>query len=129
MLKLLDSGVIKKLTAVVDLHKLIGGLTAFMTLETKLSNSKEVADALKSLPEITEIYLTTGEHDVVVKVFVPDSASLEELILMKLNRIHGVEKCKSSFIMENVKDQFDTESGLIGASKNVNFKEEIPFYY
>ena len=29
----------------------------------------------------------------------------------------------------SLKDQFDTESGLIGASKNVNIKEEIPFYY
>ena len=29
----------------------------------------------------------------------------------------------------SLKDEFNTESGLIGASKTVRFKEEIPFYY
>nr|AIE98679.1 transcriptional regulator (lrp) [uncultured marine thaumarchaeote KM3_06_C02] len=102
IIKLLETGIIKSLTAIVDHNRLSGGLIVFLTLETKLPESKNISELLKNIPEIIEAYTTTGEHDIIMKVFVPDTKALEELINNKINQIPGIEKCKSNFVMGTI---------------------------
>ncbi len=104
--RLVQMGVIRKFTTALDAHKLVGGVTAFITLKAKLSDLKTLADAVSSMVEVSEAYITTGQHDVILKVYMPDMAAMQEFILHKLPQIGGVEGSSSSFVVETVKEQF-----------------------
>ena len=104
--RLIRMGVIKKFTTALDAHKLVGGLTAFITLKAKLSDLKTLADALSSMEEVSEAYITTGQHDIILKVYMPDMAAMQDFILHKLPQMGGVELSNSSFVVETVKEHF-----------------------
>lgn len=106
LLRLKQLGVIKRFTAAIDVQRLAGGLTAFITLKAKLPDVSAAAQALREMEEVSEAYLTTGEHDLIVRVVVPDMRGLEEFVLRKLSRIPGVETYRSSFLIEPVKEQY-----------------------
>src|SRR5436309_1497570 len=52
----------------------------------------EVADALLELPEVSEAYSVTGEHDLVAVVRVKEYDQMAELVPAKIDRINGVER-------------------------------------
>lgn len=104
--RLIQLGVIRQFTAALDADKLAGGVTAFLTLKAKLPDLKSLAQALGSLDEVSEAYITTGQHDLILKVFLPDMAAMQDFILHKLSQIGGVELVNSSFVVETVKEHF-----------------------
>lgn len=106
MKKLVAMGVLRKFTVALDPQRLVGEVTAFITLKAKVPDIGAAAELLHGMDEVSEAYLTTGEHDLVLKVSVPDIKALEEFVLQKLSRIPGVELYHSSFVVEAVKEQF-----------------------
>jgi DNA-binding Lrp family transcriptional regulator len=50
-----------------------------------------------------ECYLMTGDADYLLRVVVPDMASLERFILERLTTIPGVANIKSSFALKQVR--------------------------
>ncbi len=104
--RLVQMGVIRQFTAALDPAKLSGGVTAFLTLKVKLPDLKSLAQALSSLDEVSEAHITTGHHDAIVRVFMPDMAGMQDFILHRLPQIGGVELVNSSFVVETVKEHF-----------------------
>lgn len=104
--RLVNLGVIRQFTVAVDPQKLLGGVTAFISLKAKLADLDSIKMSLAEMDEVMGLYLTTGECDLVVKVCAPDSRALEEFILRKLNKVQGIEGARSSVVVETAKEEY-----------------------
>jgi DNA-binding Lrp family transcriptional regulator len=92
------------LTADVDLRPVTNCVTAFMTLNTRLADIKAVVEKLRDIDEVSEAYVTTGQHDVILKIYAPNMEALDLLVTERFSRIEGIEVAKSSFVIETAKD-------------------------
>jgi len=104
--RLVSLGVIRQFTIAIDPQKLVGGLTAFISLKSKLGDVEGVKSALLVMDEVTGLYLTTGEADFVVKACVADTRALEDFILKKLSKVPGIEGARSSYVIETAKEEY-----------------------
>ncbi|MFQ6135359.1 MAG: Lrp/AsnC ligand binding domain-containing protein [Nitrososphaerales archaeon] len=95
---------IKRLTVAVELQTITNQVTAFITLKARLPNIKAVVEQLKDISEVSEAYITTGQHDIILKIHAPDMQTLDRLVTQKLSSLEGVETAYSSFVIETVKD-------------------------
>ncbi len=94
---------IKRLTVDVDLRSVTNCVTAFITLKTRLPDVKNAVEKLKGLDEVSEAYVTTGQHDIILKVHAPNMEALDQLVTKRLGIIDGIETASSSFIIETAK--------------------------
>jgi len=77
MRKLVELGIIKRFTVIIDENLLKG----FQVLASfKASNAEKLVRELKKMDEILEIYLTTGERNVVCIARIADLKTLEDLL-------------------------------------------------
>ena len=59
--------------------------------------------ALANIPEVLEVYLTTGEYDYLLKVAVRDTKGYEEFLRAKLYKVPGIRHSRSSFALRCLK--------------------------
>ncbi len=87
--KLKEHGVIKKFTVILDPDALGFTLLAFILIKSKAGKYSHVASELKKYPQIVEIYETTGDYDMLVKIRTRNSEELNEF-LDTIGEIEGV---------------------------------------
>ncbi len=104
ILRLKNIGIIKRLTASIEIQPIMNVIIAFISIKAKLPNIKMMIEKIKDMDEVSEAYLTTGQYDIVLKVHVPNMQALNRLLNEKLNIIEGVETTSSSFVIETVTD-------------------------
>jgi Lrp/AsnC family leucine-responsive transcriptional regulator len=100
-------GYIKGYTAKLDQYKL--GATEIVFVEVSLERHNQ--DALKAfgriiieLEEVLEVFLTSGEHDYLLKVAVTGTRGYERFLTNKLSKIPGIRQTRSSFALRCLKD-------------------------
>lgn len=76
----------------LDVSALVG------ILQGDRSDSDRIAEALRAMEEIEDCWFVAGEETFVVKVRVPDVASLEQTI-GALNRIRGVARTRTTVVL------------------------------
>lgn len=97
--KLEAAGVITGYHAAVAPAALGLGVSALVgILQSDRSDSDRIAGALRGMPEIEDCWFVAGEETFVVKVRVPDVASLEQTI-GALNRIRGVARTRTTVVL------------------------------
>ena len=99
-------GVIKGYTAVLDQGKL--GTPEIVIVEITLErHDDDVLEAfgkqMAMIPEILEVYLTTGEYDYILKVAVDGTRGYEEFLRRKLYKVPGIRHSRSSFALRCLK--------------------------
>lgn len=111
-----SEGVIRRRVALLDRKRLNAQVTVFIAVKT----NKHTADWLekfrkvvKDLPEIVDFYRMSGEIDYLLKAYVPDIASYDELYKKLIARIELTD-VTSMFAMEEMKST--TEVPLTFAS-------------
>ena len=87
--KLKERGIIKKFTIILNPESLGFHLLAFILIKAKAGKYAEVAEKLISYPEIVEIYETTGDYDMILKIRTRSSEELNDF-LDKIGEIEGV---------------------------------------
>ncbi|AGT34190.1 transcriptional regulator [Thermococcus litoralis DSM 5473] len=87
--KLKERGIIKKFTIILDPESLGFHLLAFILIKAKAGKYAEVAEKLIAYPEIVEIYETTGDYDMILKIRTRSSEELNDF-LDKIGEIEGV---------------------------------------
>lgn len=102
-------GYILGYTAILDQKRL--GAAETVIIEITLDrHDDEVLDtfgrAMSSLPEVLEVYLTTGEYDYLVKVAVDGTAGYEKFLREKLYKIPGIRHSRSSFTLRCLKQEY-----------------------
>jgi Lrp/AsnC family leucine-responsive transcriptional regulator len=99
-------GYIKGYTAVLDQEKL--GAPETVIIEVTLNRHDDAVletfgRAMADLPEVLEVYLTTGEYDYFIKVAVDGTKGYEEFLRRKLYRVPGIQHSRSTFTLRCLK--------------------------
>ncbi|TXR53871.1 Lrp/AsnC family transcriptional regulator [Reinekea thalattae] len=104
--RLQEMGILNGKVALVSAKKLGLNLNVFIHVRLKKQDEaslEQFESAVEQCPEVMECYLMTGEEDYLLRVLVPDIQALEELILIRLTKIPGVENIRSSFALKQVR--------------------------
>jgi len=114
--KLENTGVIRSYHASVDPQTI--GLSVKTFVLVSLAWQKENAlnnfmEKVKSIQEITECYIITGEADFLMKIVCKDIPTYEQLLFKTLSQIEEIERLKTLMTLSTIK-----------ASKVLPFKYE-----
>ncbi|MEI4472640.1 Lrp/AsnC family transcriptional regulator [Frigidibacter sp. MR17.24] len=99
-------GFIRGYAALLD-QRLLGAAETVI-LEIALDHHDDAAleafgRAMVAIPEVLEVWLTTGEYDYFLKVAVNGTAGYEEFLRTKLYRVPGIRHSRSSFTLRCLK--------------------------
>ena len=98
-----EAGIIKGYTVKVDPAKLGYGLVSITGIDTLPERIFEVANKLKEFDFIKELYLTSGDHMIMVEIWARDGEDLAGIISNKIGKINGVVKVCPAIILEKLK--------------------------
>jgi Lrp/AsnC family transcriptional regulator len=103
--KLKAAGVIRKQVALCDPAKLGLGTTVFVAVRTSQHNDawlRKFDAAVKTIPEIVEVYRMSGEVDYLLRVVTSDIAGYDA-VYRRLIKAVELSDVSSSFAMETIK--------------------------
>jgi DNA-binding Lrp family transcriptional regulator len=63
----------------------------------ELGREKEVSKELAKLDKVSEVYVMTGEYDILVKVDAENPEEMLDFIIEKIRKIDGVEDTRTVF--------------------------------
>ena len=66
--KLMEEGVIKKFTVIMDYHKLGRAIKAFIGLRVQPAKLQEIVQDIKKNPDVHVLYRTSGDVDLLIEV-------------------------------------------------------------
>ncbi|MBU2617368.1 MAG: Lrp/AsnC ligand binding domain-containing protein [Euryarchaeota archaeon] len=69
----------------------------FVILRTAVGHETKVANALAKIDGVSEVYLTSGKYDILVKVDVEDMEKTIDLITEKLRKVGGIQETRTIF--------------------------------
>lgn len=90
-------------SAEIDPKKLKNETVAIVGIDTENDSFLEVIDSLKDIKEITEIYTSSGDHEIIVKVSSENNESLHRTISEKISNIEGIKASYPSVLHERIK--------------------------
>ena len=109
--RLEEAGVIAGYVAVVSPERVGLGLSAYISVrlekasESHKRNPMDVFKAaVQTWPEVVECVALTGEMDYLLQVVVEDMAHYSRFIMDTLLKHPSVEDCKTSFVLDRVKN-------------------------
>jgi Lrp/AsnC family leucine-responsive transcriptional regulator len=107
-LRLLESDrLIKGYGAQLDRERVGLGLAVFIAVKLKSHGDTESAGfrhALLEMAEVIACYITSGEHDFLLRVVVPDLSAYRRFVLDKLLKLPQVKDIYSSFVIDTIKE-------------------------
>ena len=75
-----------------------------VTLDSHSDNTLEkFGEVLRSIPEVVEAHLVSGDYDYLLRVVVRDTRDYERLLREKLYKIKGIRHSQSSFVLRTLK--------------------------
>lgn len=116
---LVELGVIKKFTVIVDADKILGKVRGVVLLEVNPSSVEEVMARLATLKEVREVYKTAGSNPLLLKVEAKDLDGLGQLVSSKLSGIEGISACSCLVITKTGKEEYGAS---VEADVMVQFK-------
>ncbi len=106
--KLENAGYILSYHALVDEEKLGLGIKTFIQVSLDFHQNNTIQTFLNQvheIKEITECHHVTGQCDFLLKVYVKDIKSYEQLIMQKISRISVVKTFQTMIIMSTNKKE------------------------
>jgi DNA-binding Lrp family transcriptional regulator len=64
----------------------------FVQFQCAPGRTYDVADAIYDLEIASELYSTSGEYDLLAKIYIPESEDIGRFINEKLDRIDGIQR-------------------------------------
>jgi Lrp/AsnC family leucine-responsive transcriptional regulator len=104
--RLQDDGYIAGYSANLDLEKLGYGETVLLEVQMERHDKQSVrafGEAVANIPEVLEVYLTTGDFDYFIKVAVGGTADYERFLQEKLYQVPGIRHTRSIFALRCLK--------------------------
>jgi Lrp/AsnC family leucine-responsive transcriptional regulator len=106
--KLENAEYIKSYHALVDEEKLGLGIKTFIQISLDFHQKNTIQtflDEIQNIKEVTECHHVTGQCDFLLKVYVRDIKSYEQLIMEKISRITVVKTFQTMMIMSTSKKE------------------------
>jgi len=107
-----EQGIIKQYRAILAPEKLNLGTAAFIlasvSYRTKNDDApvsqRDVAKEIARFPEVQEVYIITGDWDLLVKLRAENVDAVGKFVVDKLRLIKGLEKSLTCMVFETVKE-------------------------
>jgi len=99
--------IIKTYKAIVDHEKLGRELTALVHIKiTSKESAETIANDLKKLSYVDDIFLVTGQYDIIVKARFEGTHELSEFIYEEkgLRDREGIERTESMIVLKTIKE-------------------------
>jgi DNA-binding Lrp family transcriptional regulator len=64
--------------------------TIFVMVKCDLGRAYAVADAAVGVEQVSEVYSTSGQYDLLIKLYLPDSADIGHFVTERLQTLPGV---------------------------------------
>ena len=100
--RLRTDGVIEGFTVRVNPAAVGVGISAVIMVSCRQPAWRSLTESLMAMSEIEYCALTTGEHDALLVVRVPDIETLRDVILERLQAIPGVHNTQTIFVLDEV---------------------------
>jgi len=94
-----DEGVITGYHASVDPKALGYGISALVGLRVKQGREQDTLDRLADIDGVQQLHLTTGEWDVVARVFAENADALRELMFERITQMDGFDRSQTMVIL------------------------------
>lgn len=117
--RLIESGYIKKFTAILDENKLNLSIGAFIGMKVSPSKYEAVLKQLTLYPEILEIHDVTGDYYALLKVRTRDKESLT-ILLDKIGKLDGVISTETKIILRTIKETTALPLQLLSGMKTIH---------
>ncbi|MDI6655639.1 MAG: Lrp/AsnC family transcriptional regulator [Methanobacteriota archaeon] len=78
--------------------------TAIVAITCEVGRAAEIAGQLSKIEDVTEVYTTIGDYDVVAKIRTRDMASLKEIVEKNMTRIKGINEIRTSIVFGCTKE-------------------------
>ncbi|WP_297498185.1 Lrp/AsnC family transcriptional regulator [Thermococcus sp.] len=101
--KLKERGIIRKFTVILDPESLSFRILAFVLIKAHAGMYSRVAEELMRYPEIVEVYETTGDYDMLIKIRTRSSEELNDF-LDRIGEIEGVESTHTMVVLKTHKE-------------------------
>ena len=104
--KMKSMGIISNIQPIINIDKIESQMSAMLFLKSNHSQSIDIANKLSSISEIKNIYLMTGEYNIVLKVVLQQQPPeyLEEFVRKKISTIEGVRSMSYQLITKTIKE-------------------------
>ena len=100
-----EAGFVDRYVALINQSKVGMSGNVFVHIGLQREEESELAafeDAVRSIPEVMECFLMTGEFDYLLRVVVADMADFERIHKESLTRLPGVARVNSSVAIRTV---------------------------
>ena len=103
--RLFQTGVIRRISAVLDIDKMKSEVSALILLKTDLSELENVLKNLTAIEDIRNIFVTTGEANIVIRVVSPSNEGIQNFLVSEISSLKGVSVVSSQIITKTFKDE------------------------
>lgn len=100
--RLRSDGVIEGFSARINASKVGLGVAALILVSGRQPAWRALRDELVRMPEVEYCAFTTGEHDALMLVRVPDVETLRDVILERLQTSPSVRSTETIFVLDEV---------------------------
>ena len=96
---LVEIGVIKRYTVDIDYRKMGFDIQVLVLMTAKPGTSRDLYSRLSKYEQVSEVLRTAGPANFILRVRVKDIAELTHFITGELERLEGVERIETMFIL------------------------------
>ncbi|EQB68944.1 MAG: AsnC family transcriptional regulator [Thermoplasmatales archaeon Gpl] len=79
-------------------------VTALVGMRVEINRVENIAAEIVSEPHVEDVFVVTGDFDIIVKVRFPDYNEFQKYILNKLSKISGVRDSKTMMVVSIKKE-------------------------
>ena len=97
--RLEDAGVIRGYHADIDPKAVGYGVSALVGLRVEQGREEDALSRLREIDGVEEIHLTTGEWDVILRVYAKDTDGLRELMFDNVAAMDGFSRSQTMIIL------------------------------
>ena len=96
---LVEIGVIKRYTVDIDYRKMGFDIQVLVQITTRPGTSRDLYSQLLKYEQVSEVLRTAGPANFILRVRVKDIADLTRFITGELERLEGVQRIETMFIL------------------------------
>lgn len=103
--RMIDIGLIKKISPVFDPDKVMEGLTALVTFRVEDATLSETAAKLAEAEEVRSAFMTTGGSNLMLRLVLNNAKELQDFISSRTRELGNLQVISSQIITKTVKDE------------------------
>ncbi|NOZ76719.1 MAG: Lrp/AsnC family transcriptional regulator [Euryarchaeota archaeon] len=97
--------VIDSFTITVKQEEYGRGTVAVILVRSEVGRTAEIAEELAAMADVTEVYNSLGEYDIIAKVRTESMDSLKRMVEKELSRVRGLIEIRTNVVFDCKKEE------------------------